>query len=137
MKWILLTLLSCNAFAHSAKTIIVEAPMGTHWAKWTQSEETNVARLLELLERSATGKKLIQLAHRKAAAQGLTLLDVIKPGESSLTDTTLIRKFHPDSPENVVFESRSLVFVNRHMPWKEGILDLAHELTHYVYREKF
>jgi hypothetical protein len=137
MKWILLTLLSGHVFAHSAKTLIVEAPMGTHWAKWTSSEETNVARLMELLERSNTGKKLIQLAHRKAASQGLTLLDVIKPGESSLTDTTLIRKFHPESPENVVFESRSLVYVNRHMPWKEGILDLAHELTHYVYRENF
>ena len=68
MKWIVLTLLSCNVFAHSAKTLIVEAPMGTHWAKWTSSEETNVARLLELLERSNTGKKLIQLAHRKAAS---------------------------------------------------------------------
>jgi hypothetical protein len=138
MKWIF-TLIFCStfSFAHEAKTIIVEAPMGTHWAKWTASEETNVARLIELLQRSETGAKLISLASRKARAQGLTLADVIKAGEGSLTDTTLIRKFHPESPENVAFESRSVVYVNRQLAWREGLLDLAHELTHFVYRENF
>jgi hypothetical protein len=139
MKWLLITLISItHALAHrDTKTIIVQAPMGTHWAKWTESEEMNVSRLVELLERSETGNKLIKLAARKARTQGLTLLDVIKAGESSLTDTTLIRKFHPETPENVVFESRSMVYINRHLPWKDGILDLAHELTHFVYRENF
>jgi Zn-dependent peptidase ImmA (M78 family) len=138
MKWVYFTfLISLSALAHQGKTIIVEAPSGTYWAKWTSSEEANVNRLIELLQRSKTGKILIQKAVRKAREQGLTLLDVIKPGESSLTDTTLIRKFHPENPESVVFESRSIVYINRHLAWREGILDLAHELTHFVYRENF
>ncbi len=138
MKWFLtLCFMVTQVLAHEGKTFIVEAPMGTHWARWTSSEEMNIRRLLELLRRSEAGKELIAAAAQKARLQGLTLSDVIKAGEGSLTDTTLIRKFHPESPENVVFESRSQVFVNRHLAWREGILDLAHELTHYVHRENF
>jgi hypothetical protein len=139
MKWIAIALivLSPLARAHRTETLIVEAPTGTHWATWTASEEANVQRLLQLLERSAVGKELIEKASRKARSQGLTLTDVVKAGEGSLTDTTLIRKFHPETPENVVFESRSIVYVNRHLRWREGLLDLAHELTHYVHREAF
>ena len=138
MKWFLtLCLFTSQVLALEGKTIIVEAPMGTHWARWTSSEEMNLRRLIELLQRSEAGKELIQAASKKARSQGLTLLDVVKAGEGSLTDTTLIRKFHPETPENVVFESRSQVFVNRHLTWREGLLDLAHELTHYVHRENF
>ncbi|MBY0516621.1 MAG: hypothetical protein K2P81_06930 [Bacteriovoracaceae bacterium] len=138
MKWIFAFILLLNyAFALEGKTLIIEAPMGTHWAKWTDSQEANVQRLLELLERSETGKTLITMASRKARSNGLTLQDVIKAGEGSLTDTTLIRKFHPESPENVAFESRSQIYINRHLAWREGLLDLAHELTHFVYRENF
>jgi hypothetical protein len=138
MKWLLtLAILVSFNSAHSSESYIVEAPTGSHWAKWTNSEEMNVQRLVELLQRSETGKKLIVEATRKARSNGFTLFDVIKAGEGSLTDTTLIRKFHPESPENVAFESRSLVYVNRHLAWREGLLDLAHELTHYVHRENF
>ena len=138
MKWLLtLCLISSQVLALEGKTFIVEAPLGTHWARWTSSEEMNIRRLLELLQRSQVGKELVQAASQKARAQGLTLMDVVKAGEGSLTDTTLIRKFHPESPENVAFESRSQVFVNRHLAWREGLLDLAHELTHYVHRENF
>jgi hypothetical protein len=138
MKWLLtlFILVSFNS-AHGSETHIVEAPTGPHWAKWTKSEEMNVQRLVELLQRSETGKKLVIEATRRARSHGFTLFDVIKAGEGSLTDTTLIRKFHPESPENVAFESRSLVYVNRHLAWREGLLDLAHELTHYVHRENF
>lgn len=137
--WFTITLLvfSLTGFAHDARTVIVEAPMGTIWSKYTSSADVNVLRLVELLRRSAAGEALVLKAAQKASRSGLTITDLIQPGEGSLTDTTLIRKFHPDSPENVAFETRSKVYVNRHLPWREALLDLAHELTHYVYREPF
>ncbi len=82
MKWIFTLILATTlAHAHSGETFIVEAPTGTHWAKWTNSEEMNVQRLVELLQRSETGKKLVADATRKARSNGFTLFDVIKAGE--------------------------------------------------------
>ncbi len=120
-----------------AETLIIEAPSSRVWSEWTSSSDANVLRLVELLQRGATGRALVESASRKARALGLTLTDLIEPGEGSLTDTTLIRKFHPDRPEDVAFETRSKVFVNRHLGWREALLDLAHELTHFVHREPF
>lgn len=121
------------------KIIHVEGKMATAqtWMEFTSSEELNLKKLLELLQKSPTGEKLIKEAQYKAARSGQTLLDVIKVGESSLTDTTLVRKFSPHSPEHVIFESRSMVYLNRHLAWDSALLDLAHELTHFVYRESF
>ena len=133
----ILVSLSFNTSALEGRTIIVEAPMGTIWSKYTSSGDANVLRLVELLQRSTAGEALIKAAGAKASQSGLTITDLIEAGEGSLTDITLIRKFHPDTPENVVFETRSKVYINRHLPWREALLDLAHELTHYVYREPF
>ena len=107
------------------------------WMSYTSSEELNFKKLFELLSRSSTGDKLIKEASFKAARQGLTLNDVVKVGESSLTDTTLVRKFSPHSPEHVIYETRSVVYLNRHLAWDDALLDLAHELTHYIYRGGF
>lgn len=128
---------SSALWAGSPEYVTVEAPAGIVWSQYTKSVDANVLRLVELLQRSAEGEKLIKLAAAKGRESGLTLTDLIRPGEGSLTDTTLIRKFHPDSPENVVFETRSKVYINRHLAWREALLDLAHELTHYVHRENF
>jgi hypothetical protein len=116
---------------------IIEAPATKVWSHWTTSSQTNVTRLIEILQRSETGRGLIRSASAKAAQSGMLLTDVIQPGEGSLTDTTLIRKFYPENPDQVVFETRAKVFVNRHLAWREALLDLAHELTHYVHREPF
>ncbi len=121
------------------KTIHVEGSMSASrtWMDYTSSPELNMKKLLELLGRSASGEKLIKEAQHKASRSGLLLEDVIKVGEGSLTDTTLVRKFSPHSPEHVIYESRSVVYINRGLAWDDAILDLAHELTHYVYRESF
>ena len=107
------------------------------WSEYTTSEELNLRKLLELLSRSTTGERLIKEATYKAAQSGMTIHDVIKVGEGSLTDTTLVRKFNPHAPEHVIYESKSIVYLNRHLTWDDALLDLAHELTHYVYRESF
>ncbi len=121
------------------KTIHVEGSLsaGRTWMDYTSSPELNLKKLLELLARSTTGEKLIREAQYKASRSGLLLEDVVKVGEGSLTDTTLVRKFSPHSPEHVIYESRSVVYINRNLAWDDAILDLAHELTHYVYREGF
>ncbi len=107
------------------------------WMDYTSNEEINLKKLFEILKRSPSGEKLLKEAQFKAARTGQTLLDVIKVGESSLTDTTLVRKFSPHSPEHVIYESRSVVYVNKNLAWDDALLDLAHELTHFVYREGF
>jgi hypothetical protein len=136
----ILLFLSLNLPLHAVeeKTIHVEGQMsrGT-WMDFTSSSELNLKKLFELLGRSRTGEKLIKEAQYKAARMGHTLTDVIKVGDSSLTDTTLVRKFSPHSPEHVIYESRSVVYISRHLAWDDALLDLAHELTHFVYRGSF
>ena len=108
-----------------------------NWLKIYGDERQSVRMLVDVLKDSKTGTKIIAKAKKKANEEGKTLLDVILPGNGSLTDTTLIRKFSPSNPDNVIYESRSVVYINRHHNLKDAILDLAHELTHYVYREPF
>jgi hypothetical protein len=140
-KYVTLVLLALSLSVHALeeKTIHVEGPMsrGRAWMEYTSSQQLNLKKLIELLSRSETGDKLIKEASYKASRQGLSIEDVIKVGESSLTDTTLVRKFSPHSPEHVIYETRSVVFINRSLAWDDALLDLAHELTHYVYRESF
>jgi hypothetical protein len=141
MKHLLTTfiLLCClNLQAVEEKTLHVEGSFEKKtWMEYTSSSELNLKKLIELLSRSATGSQLIKEAQYKASRLGQTLTDVIKVGEGSLTDTTLVRKFSPQSPMHVIFESRSIVYINRHLAWDDALLDLAHELTHFVYRESF
>lgn len=127
-----------SALATEEKTLHVEGSMsrGT-WMDYTSSSDLNLKKLFELLGRSRTGEKLIKEAQYKAARMGNLLTDVVKVGDSSLTDTTLVRKFSPHSPEHVIYESRSVVYISRHLAWDDALLDLAHELTHFVYRGSF
>lgn len=136
---LILMSLSLGISAMEDKVIHVEGSMSGNrtWMDYTSSQELNLKKLLELLSRSTAGEKLIKEAQYKASRTGLTLEDVIKVGESSLTDTTLVRKFSPHSPEHVIYESRSVVYINKSLAWDDALLDLAHELTHYVYREGF
>lgn len=136
---LLLITASFKLQALEEKTIHVQGAMSANrsWMDYTSSKELNLKKLLELLARSEQGDRLIKEARYKASRSGNTLEDVIKVGESSLTDTTLVRKFSPHSPEHVIYESRSVVYLNRNLAWDDALLDLAHELTHYVYREGF
>lgn len=132
--------LSFSASSVEEKTIHTTMPsssMAKSWMSFSSSEESNLKKLLELLQKSPTALKLLKEAQYKASRSGETLFDVIKVGEGSLTDTTLVRKFSPHSPQHVIYESRSVVYINRHLNWDDALLDLAHELTHYVYRDSF
>lgn len=108
-----------------------------NWIKGNMSEEEGIRFLVKQLLRSKTGKKLLYLAKEKSAEQGETLLQVIKVGDGSLTDTTLVRRFSPTNPTQVSYETNTKVFVNRNLSTMDAVLDLAHELTHFTYREPF
>ena len=107
------------------------------WFKPSRSDEENFRRLVEGLKKYNTGKKVIAKATHKAAQQGLTLFDVMAIGNGSLTDTTLIRRFSASNPAQVMYETKSKVYLNKHLKTLDALLDFAHELTHYTYREPF
>ncbi len=107
------------------------------WFKPSRSDEENFRRLVEGLKKYTTGKKVIEKATEKAAQQGLTLFDVVAIGNGSLTDTTLIRRFSALNPAQVMYETKSKVYLNKHLKTLDALLDFAHELTHYTYREPF
>lgn len=93
--------------------------------------------LLRQLIKSGTGKKLLELANSKAKEQGHTFYDLLKVGNGSLTDTTLIRRFSPHDPNQITYKTESFVYLNRNLSQLDALLDLAHELTHFVYRKNF
>lgn len=107
------------------------------WYRAGKSDEENFKRLVRGLEKVDTGKRVIQKATEKAAQQGLTLFDVVAIGNGSLTDTTLIRRFSASNPVQVMYETKSRVYLNRHLNTLDALLDFAHELTHFTYREAF
>jgi hypothetical protein len=135
----ILLLFSLCAFATEDRLIHVDSMSGKGgaWSEYTDNDELNFRRLFDLLEKSPSGEKIMKEASQKAARLGLTLTDVVKVGEGSLTDTTLVRKFNPRSPDVVIYETKSVVYLNRNLGWEDALLDLAHELTHYTRRNSF
>jgi hypothetical protein len=121
------------------KSLDVEASLdfNEEWYKKSRSDEENFKRLVEGLKKIPTGKKVVEKATEKAAQQGYTLFDVVAIGEGSLTDTTLVRRFSATNPANVMYETRSKVYLNRHLKTLDALLDFAHELTHFTFREPF
>jgi hypothetical protein len=107
------------------------------WYKSSRTDEENFKRLVEGLKRVETGKKVIEKATEKASQQGFTLFDVVAIGNGSLTDTTLIRRFSASNPAHVMYETKSKVYLNKNLKTLDALLDFAHELTHYTYREAF
>ena len=108
-----------------------------NWVTSFSSSDQAKKNIIYTLAKSQYGKRLLFQAKEKAARYGLTLLDVIKVGHVSITDTTLTRRFSPSRPDSVVYESKSIVYINREHNQLDALLDLAHELTHFVYRRDF
>ncbi len=146
MKNISLILLSLLAFSTTvnAQSFFKSATIGDDelnysepWYSSKRSDEDNFKRLIKGLEKIPTGKKVIEKATEKASQRGLTLYDVITTGDGSLTDTTLVRRFSASNPSDVMYETKSKVYLNRHLKTLDAMLDFAHELTHFTYREAF
>ncbi len=125
----LLLILSLTSFATSKSDKL--------WSDFHQSDEQNIRRLISIIEDSKEGRRVLDLAYKKSANYGKTIFDVIKIGDGSVTDTTLLRRFNPDNPLDVAYDSRAVVYINKHLKTYHAVLDLSHELIHYVYRKDF
>lgn len=107
------------------------------WYKSGMSDKDAVKKLLVVLTKTKTGKLLLKKALAKAKKYNKNLIDLVLPGEHSLTDTTLIRRFSASDPSSVSFEARSKVYINKYLSLSDAVLDLAHELTHFAMRKNF
>lgn len=107
------------------------------WLKLGKNEQESIVRLLEILKSSPTGLRIYTVAKAKLKKQGMSFLDLLSSGDSSLTDTTLIRRFSPASPMEVEYQTKSKITVSYHHNTFDALLDLAHELTHFNYRDSF
>ncbi len=138
---IILCLLPLNLNAFMRERVLHEEgaklDINKKWNRYFKSEEENLKHMIKILYRSPTGRAIITAAKEKANTQGRTLLEILRVGDSSITDTTLIRKFSPDNPSHVLYETRSHVYIDKDLSLYDGILDMAHELTHYTEREPF
>ena len=115
----------------------VEKMSENKWINIAGDARESIQVLLAVLKKSPTAKKNIELAETKAAKMGKELSDLIFPGEHSITDTTLIRHFSASDPLAVTFESKSVVYLNRDHNIEDALLDLSHELVHFVHKEAF
>lgn len=108
-----------------------------NWIRRNESESEAIKNLLSWLQSSQTGKKLVFKAKQAASTEGVSLLDIISADQTSMLDTTLIRRFSRHDPTQVEYVTRSKITINRNHNVRNALLDLAHELTHFVYREPF
>lgn len=137
---IFLSVFSISAYLNAeVKMLVVDDDININdpWFIRNNTEEENFKRLITALKKSTSGKNILDRATEKAAQQGLTLLDVVASGDGSLTDTTLVRRFAASNPSEVMYETKSRVYLNRHLKTLDAMLDFAHELTHFTYREAF
>ena len=121
----------------SILSVDMNLPIGAKWLNESRDDEISVRYLIQLLERSRIGEELIQLTKKKAASQGKTLFDIIHPGHTSITNTTLTRRFSLNHPDRILYETNSTIVINRNLSVINALLDLAHELIHYIHREPF
>lgn len=107
------------------------------WYKPGEDVDEKIQKLISILSESKTGKKLLAKATNKASREGKRLVDLFEVGDGSLLDTTLVRRFSPNDPGAIQYQSRSTVYINKRHSYYNAVLDMAHELTHYIFRKPF
>lgn len=134
---IIFTISFSNIYSSDLSAITSTPTKGRGWMSFSQNEDYNIKKLLFTLNKSETGRLLIKHAKIKAFEHGKDIFDIIEAGNGSLTDTTLIRRFHRHNPFDVSYQTQSKIFINRDLKFEDAVLDLAHELTHFIYRDEF
>ncbi|MBF0359987.1 MAG: hypothetical protein HQK49_03210 [Oligoflexia bacterium] len=106
------------------------------WTKISKKESDNYKYLFALLKRSETGSLLLSLLMEREGLSLEELLEsqMISTADSSHTNMTLKRIF--DHLGNANYQYSSKILVDRNLNLIDASLDLAHELTHYLYRVK-
>ena len=141
MKTIFLVILILQpfykCFARGEYLFEEEVNFNEKWVSLYKTEEQSIQKLIEILEKSEMGAKILLAARRKALVRKSKLTDLIKGGNVSLTDTTLVRKFSPQNPEKLFISTRAKIYIDRGLKVIDAIMDLAHELTHFALRSHF
>ena len=75
------------------KVIHWEVPSNQRWMSNTRGHRANLQLLFDHLRRSPTGRGILAQARKKARVMGKQLHQLVLPGEVSLTNTTLLRRF--------------------------------------------
>ena len=140
--YFVLIILSLKAEVFAYKEIIINVPKNSFsnnrpWIYMGVTEEESIIKLFGKLSKSQTGKKIIEMSKKTAKNQDKELLNIIKVGKISITDTTLIRKFSHSHPEKITYKEQTTVYINKDLPPMEATLDLAHELIHFSKRNPF
>jgi hypothetical protein len=130
---------NAEAMVFKSQDIYVDSEISPrdNWREIASDDDLSLKELLKIIQKSKTGRKILLKAKKKANAMGLTVVDIFRVGSGSLTDTTLVRRFSPHNPFEVSYELSSLIYINQELNTMDAILDMAHELTHYVYRPAF
>ena len=72
--------------------VFARGDLNKKWTSFSSQEKKNIQNLFEILERSATGKKLLRQSRSKAKELNKTLFEVVSSGDVSLTDSSGKRK---------------------------------------------
>ncbi|MBF0315507.1 MAG: hypothetical protein HQK50_05925 [Oligoflexia bacterium] len=117
---------------------------GQRWSQVFSNEDANIKLLMQTLSRSKTGTTLLKLASKKANTHTNDLLEhMIKSGAHSASDATIIRKTRNNTSSSASANSDQLkidyrysITIDREASIYTATLDLAHELTHFVFRQE-
>lgn len=115
----------------------VDLRSSSSWTTLGKTDRKSIKNLIGVLKRSPTARYILSKAKVKAREQGNLLTAVIYPGEVSICDTTLVRRFAPSDPSKIVYENKSKIYLNQELSILDGALDLIHELTHFSYKVPF
>lgn len=131
-------------FLTTAKTILhaSEIIKFSPHAKWfkklsnsrTYNTKQSIESLFYYLSQSSAGDKLLQVFYKKIKNKPLE--KVLVPSDISLTDTTLTRVHDIKSGGTELIEE-SIIYLNQNLSMKDALLDLAHEMVHFNYKNTF
>jgi len=142
MKLIGVFFLALFSFSLSARVISVDVDVdhSIYKKKWTstgRTQEESLKLLFTLLKKTETGAKIVSRAEKLATERQTDLLKLVEASSTSRCDSTLVRRFAKSEPDRVSFDLHTKIYLSSDLSLYDAILDLSHELTHYVFRKTF
>lgn len=111
-------------------------------AETSEGSTAQMIKIIQVLNDVPAGRRLLQQALKRWQAGGTpeydqnVILDKVKWGTTSRTDTTLTRHFNPKTGKEDR-ERELIIYLKKDLTETELVLDLAHELVHAVSRPYF
>ncbi|MDB9786705.1 ImmA/IrrE family metallo-endopeptidase [Bacteriovoracaceae bacterium] len=127
----------CAGLTHSKILFSNVDYSNQRWTSLFSHRTSNIQNLIDHLKRSEFGIKLLATARIKARKKNISLVTLITDAEQSYTDTTLVRRYDERNLLNVKYQTNETIYINRNHSVAQAVLDLAHELTHFCYKQQF